>query len=63
MTVIVDNERCYIYENEYNRNGEVVGYYEKTLITKEAFIKCYEKWIKENKDAPTIMEADKAETQ
>ena len=58
MAVIVDNERCYIYENEYNRNGEVTGYYEKTLITKEAFIECYEKWIKENKDAPTIIEAE-----
>lgn len=48
MKIIVDNERCYIHQGEYNSIGDIVGYYEKTIITKEAFIECYEKWIKEN---------------
>lgn len=38
--IVVDNEACYVYLGE----GDNI-FVKRTIITKEAFIKCYKKWV------------------
>ena len=41
----VDDENCVRVTDYYNEIGSV-GYKNELIITKEAFIECYNKWIK-----------------
>ena len=43
----ITDEKC-IRETVYNRDGELFTKKE-TVITKDAFLECYRKWVKEAK--------------
>ena len=42
----VDEDKCYLDKPVFNSDGDAIGYKRKVVITKEAFIECYNKWIK-----------------
>lgn len=43
--IIFDGDKCYLEVHIYGAKYE-----RKLVMTKEVFIECYNKWIKENKD-------------
>ena len=43
--IIIDGNDCYV---QTHIEGNI--YKRELVMTKEAFIECYNKWIKENKD-------------
>ena len=49
--ITVDDEYCYAERPTYREDGAVTGFTKTLLMTKEAFVECYNKWIKaENED-------------
>ena len=47
--VYVEDDYAYIDEPMLNDYGDITGYRRKYLFSKELFIECYNKWIKEQK--------------
>ena len=41
-----DDTKCYIRTPYTTEGGEVLWFEGRTIITKEVFVKCYERWIK-----------------
>lgn len=58
MSLIVDDYSARIVQPQYSHSGDIVGMYEQTIITKETFVKCYNKWIKGNEEAADDQQAE-----
>ena len=46
--ISIEDDGCYIEQHIINDNGYCLGYDSRLIITKEAFIACYEEWIVNN---------------
>ena len=44
--IVVDEDKCYLDKPILDCNGDEIGYRRTVVMTKEAFIECYNKWIK-----------------
>ena len=44
--ITVDEDKCYLDKPVLDSNGNEIGYRRTVVMTKEAFIECYNKWIK-----------------
>ena len=46
--IVVDDDSVVVEHPIYGSQGDIIGYSQQTVMTKEIFITCYEKWILNN---------------